>query len=233
MLDKFFSTFLKELPDAIMAERLNNDLEECGAFLDYQKTKEHYELVSEGMHSGVFYHMKRALQHHRICQLCAFILSRKLMKLNILKSINVIVGPRRGAGPLMQTLAFFLPEENIRTLFMDPCLDSDRNRVFRLEEHALLTPDDQVLLVDDALTTGKTIRLCIAGCEQHVRKRFDGEGAHIAGVAVVVNRAPEAWKPKIFMPTIPIAWAIRNPLESYWPMLCPFCQSGIPLIKQQ
>jgi len=231
MLDKFIARFLKELPDEIMAERLNHDLEECGAFFDTQRTEEHYELSSDGAHSNIFYHMKKALQHHRICQLCAFILSRKLMKLSILKSINAIVGPRRGAGPLMQTLAFFLPEENIRTLFMDPGLDPDKNRAFNLEKHADLTPDDHILIVDDALTTGNTIRLCIAGCERHLQKNFSGGGANIEGVAVVVNRAPETWRPKVFMPTIPIAWAIRNPLESYQPMFCPLCRAGIPLSR--
>lgn len=231
MVEALLRRVMAELADEIMAERLRDALQECGSVLNVDITGKHYELVTNNTHSGVFYHLKRGLQFKSICELCVFILCRKLSKLNILKSVNVVAGPRRGAGPLIHTLSFFLSGDNIRTILMDPDNDHDGRKIFSPEEHAVLLPDDRVLIVDDAFSTGSTVRLCVEGLDRHMKRQEDGGDIHFAGVASAVNRAPESWKPELFMPAVPIAWAIRDPLKTYPPLFCPLCVKGIPVVK--
>lgn len=231
MLQIWLERMMSELPDVIMAERLQQNFLDSGSYLHTNMTGKHYKLTT-GLHAKVYYDLQRAFQHLPTCELCAFILMRKLIKLDVWKSVNVIAGPRRGAAPLIQTLAFFLPERNVRTILMDPVKDrKGKKRAFNPEPQALLTPDDRILLVDDAFTTGGTVRLCIEGCERHIQKTSGEQGACIVGVAVGVNRAPEVWTPERFMSTIPVAWAVRNPTKTYSSVACPECKKKIPLVK--
>lgn len=215
--------------DELLADRLNRDLQECGAYLNTKATGVHYELTTEQAHAETFYDMKLAFQHLAISELCALVLIRKLTKLNVLSITNVIAGPRRGAGPLIQTLAHYLPGKNIRTILLDSDVDAEKERIFSVEPRTVFTPDDRVLFVDDAFTSGKTLRLCFAAFDRHARSQ-EGD-PQIVAAAVAVNRAPAAWKPELLMPTIPLAWAIRNPVEKFPPMICPSCKVGIPLVK--
>lgn len=222
--------FMQGAADELLADRLNRDLQDCGACLDTAITGEHYELLTEKAHTRIFYNMKLAFQNLSICELCAFILMRKLTKLNVLNTINVIAGPRRGAGPLIQTLAHYLPGKGIRTILFDPEQDACGARIFSMEAHTKITPDDYLLFVDDAFTSGTTLRLCIAGCERHAREHDMGD-PQVVAVAVAVNRAPPSWRPEQFMPAIPLAWAIRNPVEKHLPLFCPACKAGVKLVK--
>lgn len=232
MFERRLQEFLLGAADELLADRLNRELEECGSYLVTRTTGVHYELFAERMHSETFYNMKLAFQHLHICELTALILMRKLAKLGVLGKINLIVGPRRGAGPLIQTLAHYLTGKNIRTILFDPMETEEKERIFRAETHTELTGQDCALVVDDAFSTGKTIRLCIEGLEYLSREKYNNEfHPEVVAVAVAVNRAPASWRAEHLMPSIPLAWAIRNPVEKYPGVSCPACNAGIKLVK--
>ena len=232
MFEQRLQQFITDAADELLADRFNRELEECGSYLTTKVTGVHYELFAERMHSETFYNMKLAFQHLANCELCALILMRKLAKSKVLGAINMIAGPRRGAGPLIQTLAHYLPGKNIRTILLDSEQDGDGNRIFTVEPHTELTSDDHMLLVDDALSSGKTIRLCIEGFERFSRVKFDSEfHPQVVAVAVAVNRAPASWEPEHFMPTTPLVWAVRNPVEKYPQVACPSCKAGVKLVR--
>ncbi len=81
-------------------------------------------------------------------------------------------------------------------------------RNFRLE------PNDRVLIVEDVVTTGGSVKEVL----ELVRK----SGASVAGVGIIVEREPADFG-------VPAHALLRMPIESYDAAQCPQCARGEPL----
>jgi orotate phosphoribosyltransferase len=85
-----------------------------------------------------------------------------------------------------------------------------------LRRNFVLSPDDRVLVVEDVVTTGGSVREVL----DVVRAR----GATVAGLGIIVRRAPVDFG----VPTIAL---LDLPIESFTPDDCPQCAAGQQLTE--
>ncbi|MCX7993504.1 MAG: phosphoribosyltransferase family protein, partial [Fimbriimonadales bacterium] len=90
-------------------------------------------------------------------------------------------------------------------------------RAFR--RGSVLTPQTPVLVVDDVLTTGTSIREVLELLQQYQAK--------VVAIGVWIDRSES---PLEF--GAPFASALRLPAKSYAPEACPLCREGVPLTKR-
>ena len=213
--------FLQEYSDTLVSERVLALFKECGAYLDTKETGNHY-LLPSGSHSGRFYNLKPALQYRDICEFLTLILFRKLSFLKILESINTVVGPEKGADPLIYMLLHYLPETKVRAIsFKKAGRDEEGNSIFIPPNGIQIGSKDLVLVVDDVFDAGNSIKSVIRGCGD----------AYTLGVVCCINRAPKDWSPLLSWPTISMVWTFRDPAIKYPASNCPYCTEKVPLVR--
>lgn len=214
-------SILQGSSNELIKERIFALFRERGACLDTITTGVHY-LLSSGSHSGRFYNLKPALQYRDICELLTLILFRKLANLELLESINAVIGPEKGADPLIYMLLHYLPANIVRAIsFKKVGKDETGRDIFLPPTGIKIDASDSVLILDDVFTTGGSIKAVIQACNE----------AHVVGVGCCINRAPESWSPYPLWATSPIIWALRDPVDDYSADDCPFCKKRIPLAK--
>jgi orotate phosphoribosyltransferase len=89
-------------------------------------------------------------------------------------------------------------------------------RVFRRDFE--ITPGEHVLIVDDILTTGSSLKETLNAVEKL--------GGTIVGIGVLVDRSEKNLDFKL-----PLFSCLRAPTTIYSPQECPLCAARIPLIK--
>jgi len=168
--------------------------------------KEGHFLLASGLHSPVYWEKFRILQYpHYTEKLCSLIAQHfKDQK------IDVVAGPTTGGIILAFETARQL---GVRSIFAEK---EGETRVFRRDFE--LTPGERVLIVDDVLTTGGSIRETMSA--------VDKLGSVIIGIAVLVNRSQE----KVDF-GVPLFHCLRAPTTVYPPKECPLCAAHIPLAK--
>lgn len=124
-----------------------------------------------------------------------------------------------GAGPTVVVGAavggILLAYEVARQLGTKAIFVEKESGVPALRRGFTIRPDDRVLLVEDVLTTGGSMRETI-----EVVRRF---GATIVGLAIIVARGPfDSEGFEVFA-------LLELPLESYDATECPLCRAGLPL----
>lgn len=124
------------------------------------------------------------------------------------ESITCVVGPALGGVVLAYTVARRLQARAVYAERVQGILSFGRGFV--------INPDDRVLVVEDAIITGSSVREAI----EMVRET----GATVAGVAVLIDRSGGA-----------IDFGVRTErmatfdFEVYQPEECPLCKANIPL----
>jgi orotate phosphoribosyltransferase len=124
---------------------------------------------------------------------------------------NVVAGPTTGGVILSFEMARQL---GLKSIIAEKREDGGPGREFRRGFE--LGPGDRVLVIDDVLTTGGSIREVIDA----VRER----GAEVAGVGVLVDRT--AGRTDF---GVPFAAALTYEVVSWAPAECPLCARGEPL----
>jgi len=81
-----------------------------------------------------------------------------------------------------------------------------------------ITPGEHILLVDDILTTGNSVRETISA--------IDKLGGIAIGIGVLVDRSE-----KDLGFNLPLFSCLRAPTTVYSPQECPLCAAHIPLVK--
>ncbi len=183
-----------------MVDKTEEIFQKSGALL-----KGHFRLTS-GLHSPVYWEKFRVLQFPNYTEpLCRMIADHFRSQ-----NVQVVAGPTTGGIILAFEIARQL---GVRGIFAEK---EGEERSFR--RGFTVNPDERVLIVDDILTTGSSIREVIAAV-----KKLHG---NIIGIGVLVDRSEQV--PDF---GFPLFSCHRAATVAYRPEECPLCAAKVPLIK--
>ena len=175
-------------------------LEKTGALM-----KGHFQLTS-GLHSPMYWEKFRILQFPQYTeQLC-----RQITAHFQKQGIQVVAGPTTGGIILAFEVARQL---GVRGIFAER---EGQERAFR--RGFAISPGERVLIVDDVLTTGKSVREVMDAVN-----KLDGT---IIGIGVLVDRSEQSLDFGV-----PLFSCHRAATQTYPPDKCPLCAAQIPLVK--
>lgn len=164
-------------------------------------------LLTSGRHSPVYWEKFKVLQfpHYteRLCRLIAGHFRNQ--------EVQVVAGPTTGGVIIAFEVARQL---GVRGIFAEKVGDDER--AFR--RGLTISAGERVLIVDDVLTTGKSINQVIAA--------VTGLGGTIVGIGVLVDRSEHGLDFGF-----PLFCCHRAETVTYPPQSCPLCAAGIPLVK--
>lgn len=135
--------------------------------------------------------------------------------------IEVVAGPTVGGVIMAQWTAHHLGElvgREVLAVFAEEVPDAEpKRRVFRRGYDALVA-GRRVLVVEDVLTTGGSVRLVV--------EAVVAAGGTVVGVGALANRggvtAAQIGAPELFS-------LVEVPLTSYPADACPLCAAGVPI----
>lgn len=163
-------------------------------------------LLTSGLHSSRFMQCSQLLQYpgqtEKVC--------RMLAEPYLEQEITAVIGPAMGGVILAYETARAL---GARALYAEP---AEGKMVLR--RGFKISPDEKVLVVEDAVTTGGSVR--------KVLDLLECIDIAAAGVAVMVDRS--AGLVDFGLPTHSL---LQVEIQSYIPDECPLCLEGIPLQK--
>ena len=174
---------------------------ESGAILEG-----HFRLTS-GLHSPVYWEKFRVLQFPDYTQKLCRMLSDHFDG----QGVDVVAGPTVGGIILAYEVARQL---GVRGIFAEK--DGGDRRTFN--RGFGISPGERVLIVDDILTTGKSIAEVLALVSE--------QGGLAIGIGVLVDRSER--QPEF---GVPLFSCLRSVTPAYEPKECPLCAAGIPLVK--
>jgi len=183
-----------------MTSKAEEILQKSGALL-----KGHF-LLTSGLHSPAYWEKFRVLQFPDLTeQLCRMIADHFRHE-----KVQVVAGPTTGGIILAFEVARQL---GVRGIFAEK---EDEERSFR--RGFTVEAGERVLIVDDILTTGSSIREVI-----HAVQKLNG---NIIGIGVLVDRSGPA--PEF---GYPLFSCHRAATVTYRPEECPLCAARVPLVK--
>jgi len=163
-------------------------------------------LLTSGLHSPVYWEKFQVLQYPQYTgQLCGMIADRFRES-----GVRSVAGPTTGGIILAHEVARQL---GVRAIYAEK---EGQERTFR--RGFRIDPGEPILVVDDILTTGGSVREVIGAVEKR--------GGRVIGVAVLVDRTT---KPIDF--GVPVFSCLRSETITYPPAQCPLCAEGFPLVK--
>lgn len=185
-------------------EQFVNQLRSVGAL------KEGHFLLASGLHSDRYIEKFDLLRQPRATEKAC---GRLIEAIGDLGDVDLVVGPTTG-GIL---LAFEIARQlGLPSAYAEREYEGSSTRVFK--RGTVIEPGTRVLLVDDILTTGKSLREPLATLNEC--------DADVKVIAVLVDRSggtQHFGAPLISLVTLDI--------ETYQPDMCPMCKAGVPLVK--
>ncbi len=182
----------------LAAGALLSELEARGAILSG-----HFRL-SSGRHSNRFVQKFRMLEDPALLERIAAALLARMPALDVACVVSAAVGGivlGYECGRQLGTRAIFVEKEGGEA---------------KLRRGFLIEPGDRVLVVEDVVTTGLSIREVIDVVHAH--------GGVVAGVGVLVARAAVDVG-------VPVRAVLELPIESFEPAACPQCAAGEPITE--
>lgn len=165
----------------------------------------HFRLTS-GKHSAQYMQCAQVLQHPAL----AAELGQELAASFQGQGIQTVIGPAMGG--------ILVAHEVGRALGTRALFTERENGVMSLRRGFSLEPGEQVLVVEDVITTGGSVKEVI----DVVR----AQGGIPVGVAVLVDRSGG----KVDF-GLPLTSMLKLDIQTYEPDACPLCAQGIPAIK--
>lgn len=163
-------------------------------------------LLSSGLHSQVYFEKFQVLKNPLYIQkLC-----KKLANLFKREKVQLVIGPATGG-----ILLAFEVAKNLKTNFVFAESENSRRVLKRGFE---IKPGQRILIVDDVLTTGGSVKEVIDLVERHQGK--------IIGIGFILDRS--GGKVNFSYPIKSLAMVAA---ETYPPTDCPLCRENIPLLK--
>jgi orotate phosphoribosyltransferase len=177
-----------------------------GLFRSVGVLQEGHFVLTSGLHSPVYWEKFRVLQYPQHTGVLCGLIAEHFRN----RQPTVVVGPTTGGVILSFETARLL---GIRGIFAEKEADGRA-----LRRDFKIAPGESVLVVDDVLTTGKSVVETLDA----VRRA----GGNVIGVGVLVDRS-ESLPPfgaELFS-------CLRAPAVAYAPEVCPLCAAGIPVKK--
>jgi orotate phosphoribosyltransferase len=184
-----------------IGSNIENIFKETGAIL-----KGHF-LLTSGLHSPVYWEKFRVLQFPGYTEQLCRLISSHFSKYKV----DVVAGPTTGGIILAHEVG---RQIEARSIFTEK--SGDDKRAFR--QGLGINPGEKVLIIDDILTTGKSVR--------EVLELVTGQGGEVIGIGVLVDRSEEKHDFGV-----PLFSCLRSVTPTYKPQDCPLCAAGIPLTK--
>ena len=182
----------------ISEERVIEGLKEAGVLLEG-----HFKLTS-GRHSNKYLQCAKVFRNTKYSEeLCA-----ALAEYYADCGVEVVIGPAMGAVQMAYEVSRSLHCENFFT-------ERDEAGKMALRRGFEVKPGQKVLLVEDVVTTGGSVREVIELVKQ--------AGGDIVGVGSIVDRTGG----KIDF-GVPFHAVISMEVESWEPDECPLCKAGMP-----
>ena len=172
-------------------------------------SKGHF-VLSSGRHSDEYWEKFRLLEWPRVTErLCREIAARYEGA-----TVEAVVGPTTGGALLAQEVARQL---GTRCLLAEPALANggrELRRGFKLHQ------SERVLIVDDVLTTGLSLRETLSAVECYQPA--------IVGIEVLIDRSGSTAAAKFGVPCHAL---LTISAHTYEPGECPLCAGGLPVVK--
>jgi orotate phosphoribosyltransferase len=175
-------------------------LKDSGALL------EGHFILTSGLHSGQYIEKFRILEHPRYTEMLCKEIAEQYKGLNI----TAVVGPMTGG--------IIIAYETARHLGAKSIFTERINGRMQFRRGFTLSPDDNVIIVEDIITTGGSVKEVIEEV-----KRF---GSTISGLSCLVDRSNS--EAKFSMPFKPL---LVMDAVNYFPDDCPLCKSGSKAVK--
>ena len=181
-------------------KRVNGILEKSGAL------QTGHFLLTSGKHSNKYMQCAKIFQHPDISSE----ISKDLAEKYDSYEIDIVIGPAVGGIILAYEVARQL---EVRALFAER-----ENGVMTLRRGFEIKPGSRVLVVEDVITTGGSVK--------EVIDMVRSAGGEVVGVAGVVDRSGG----KVIF-DVPFKSAIKIDIETFEPEDCPLCKSGSAAVK--
>jgi orotate phosphoribosyltransferase len=165
----------------------------------------HFVLTS-GLHSPIYWEKFRVLEQPNYTERLCRMIANHFRDQNI----QLVAGPTTGGVIISYEVAKQL---GLRSIFAER---EGATRVFRRGFE--IKPGERVLVVDDILTTGGSVREVISEVKR--------KGGQLIGVGVLVDRSEGAVEFGV-----PLFSCYKTSVPTYKPEECPLCRKGMPLSK--
>lgn len=190
------------MSDAMSEKEVEDLLIETSAIM------EGHFLLTSGLHSPRYVEKFNVLQKPVYTEKLCRAMAEKFKDANI----EIVVGPVTGGillahetGKALGTRAIFTERENGKMTF---------RRGFTLHE------GERVLIVEDIVTTGGSIREVIDVVKEH------------GGIPVAVSMLVDRSGGKATFGDVPSTALLHMDVQTYKPEECPLCKAGIPMTKR-
>lgn len=167
----------------------------------------HFKL-SSGLHSGAYLQCALLLQNPIIAARVSGALAQKFGDI----APDVVVGPAMGGIILAYEMARAMRSLAVFT-------ERDDEGKMTLRRGFEIPPDSKVLIAEDVLTTGKSIKEVIEVLKKH--------NVRPAGIACIIDRSSEL----IDFGGIRHESLIKFNIPTFQEKDCPLCKEGVPLVK--
>ena len=176
-------------------------LEQTGAYL-----QGHF-LLTSGRHSDRYFEKFRVLEHPEHTERLCAELARRFGDV----PVDVVMGPAIGGIIIAYEVARHL---GARAIFAEREAGQ-----MRLRRGFAIQPRENVLVVEDVITTGGSVR--------EVIELVEGTNGRIQGVGLLMDRSGG---------TIDLGYRLEAlvtaEIKSYAPGKCPFCKQGVPMTQR-
>ncbi|NMB45098.1 MAG: orotate phosphoribosyltransferase [Firmicutes bacterium] len=176
-------------------------LEQTGAYL------EGHFLLTSGRHSDRYFEKFRVLEHPEHAELLCSELARRFEDM----PIDVVIGPAVGGIIIAYEVARQL---GARAIFAEREAGQ-----MRLRRGFAIESGENVLVVEDVVTTGGSVREVIALVEQ--------TDSHIQGIGILMDRSGGDVDLGYRLEAL-----VSLDIRSYAPVDCPLCRRGIPIAQR-
>jgi orotate phosphoribosyltransferase len=186
-------------------------------FKSYNAILEGHFLLSSGLHSDKYIQCALVLQYPDLAEKIAMLIFEEIRKNSDLwQDVDVVVSPALGGVIIGQELARVIKtfsQKKVRAIFTE----RDNEGKMTLRRGFEVKNTDNVIVVEDVVTTGKSTR--------EVIEVVENTNAKILAICSIFNRAKE------INFVFPYFYIEKIEVNNYEPQNCPLCKQGIPIVK--
>jgi len=169
----------------------------------FQVVRTGHFLLTSGMHSDRYIEKFRILEQPVLCERFAQVVAEHFRS----EGVTVVCGPTTGGVIVAYEVARQLGCR---------CIIAEKADTGRKIGRGFVVQDtDRVLVVDDVLTTGGSIKETL--------NALKFTPARVIGIGVFIDRSAGVALPAPFFS------AYQEPIRNYEPADCPLCRAGVPL----